>query len=131
MTSSPSTKAWRTILIVIAGLGLLAIFVLPALSRARAYSGPGVQGNLLTLEVAKARWMDEHPGGSEWPTKQDLLPYLTNGTRLISFDQVNRPRNGEIYIINKTGAQVCAYDPKSERPFTVDSNQLQMIQQMK
>jgi hypothetical protein len=124
-------KAWRVILIVVGGLVLLAAVILPALSRARLYSGPGIPGNLLTLEVAKARWVDEHPGGSEWPTKQDLLPYLTNGTRFTSFDQVIRPRNREIYIINKTGAPVSAYDPRSERLFTVDSNRLHLIEQMK
>ena len=124
-------KARRVILVVVAGLLVLAAFILPALSRARVYSGPGVPGNLLTLEVAKARWLDAHPGGSEWPTKQDLLPYLTNGTRFTSFDQVIRPRNREIYIINKTGAPVCAYDPRSEHLFTVDSNRIHLIEQMK
>ena len=124
-------KTWRIVLIPVAGFLVLAAFVLPALTRARAYSGPGVQGNLFTLEVAKARWLDAHPRGSEWPTKNDLLPYLTNGTGFGSFDEVIRPRNREIYIINKIGAPVCAYDPKSERLFTVSSNQLPLIEQMK
>ena len=90
-----------------------------------------MQGNLHTLEVAKARCLDDHPGGSEWPTKQDLLPYLTNGTRYTRFDEVIRPRNREIYIINRTGAPACAYDPRSERLITLNSNIAALIPQMK
>jgi hypothetical protein len=124
-------KAWRISLILIAVFLLLAAFILPALSRARIYSGPGIQGNLFSLEIAKARWLDAHPNGSEWPTKLDLLPYLTNGTHFTSFDQVIRPRSREIYIINRTNAPVCAYDPQSERLFTVSSNKWSIIEQMK
>ncbi len=124
-------KAWRIILIAVVGMLLLAAFIIPALSRGRAYSGPGVQGNLLTLEVAKAKWLDDHPTGGEWPTKHDLLPYLTNGTRFMSFEEVIRPRNREIYIINRTGAPVCAYDPRSERLFTLTSNKMALIPQLK
>ena len=124
-------KRWRVILIVVAGILLLAAFLLPALRRARGYSGPGVQGNLLALELAKARWQDEHPGGAEWPTKRDLLPYLTNGTRFTSFDQVIRPRDREIYIINRTGAPVSAYDPRSERLFTLSSNRVPLMERLK
>lgn len=115
----------------VAGVVLLAVWVGPARSRAKAYSGPGIQGNLWILEVAKARWLDAHAGGSEWPTRQDLLPYLTNGTRYTAFDQVIRPRHREIYIINKTGAPVYAYDPGSERLITASSNHLRLIEQVK
>ena len=102
------------IIVVIAAAGLL---VAAALFQP-AYTGPGIQGNLIRLEVAKARWWDDHKGGVEWPTKKDLLPYLTNGAPWI------HPRHGEIYIINKTGAPVYAYDERTERLSCVTSNDL-------
>lgn len=121
-------KAWRVIIIVAAVLLLAAAFILPALSRARAYSGPGVHGKLVALEVAKARWADTHKSGAEWPTVADVSPYLTNGAA--RFWQV-RPVYKEIYIINKVGAPVYAYDPRTERLYCVSSNDLPLIEQMK
>lgn len=115
----------KTRLVTIIAISLIAfaaIALVRSLSRARMYSGPGLQGNLLKLELAKARWLDEHRDGDEWPGRDDLLPYLTNGTQFTSFDEVIRPRDREIYIINRTGAPVLAYDPRSERLITLHSN---------
>jgi len=122
-------KASRTI-IVAAVLLATGAFILPALSRARVYSGPGVHGNLVALEVAKARWVDAHRGGAEWPTMADVSPYLTNGAA--RFGQV-RPVYREIYIINKVGAPVYAYHPKTGRLYSyrVSSNDLPLIEQLK
>jgi hypothetical protein len=106
-------RAKRVIIIVIivaVGLLVAVALFLPA------YTGPGVQGNLIRLEVAKARWWNDHKGGAEWPTKKDLLPYLPNGAPWIH--AVHR----EIYIINKIGAPVYAYDERTEKLSSVSSN---------
>jgi len=126
-------KKWHVILIIVVlGLVLVAAMILPALSAAKSYSGPGIHGNLMYLEVAKAQWIDAHKGVDAWLTKRDLLPYLTNGTQKTLFEQVIRSTpEREIYIINKTGAPVYAYEPRSERLFCVDSNDWKLIEQMK
>jgi hypothetical protein len=124
-------KRCQVIVIVVAGILLVVTLLLPALSKARHYSGPGIPGNLITLEVAKARWLDEHPDHAEAPTKQDLLSYLTNGTPFTSFDQVIRLRNREIYSINRIGERVSAHYPHSDKLITLDSNELSLINQLK
>ena len=83
-----------------------------------AYTGPGVRGNMIMLEVAKARWIHDHPG-VEWPNNNDLRPYLSHG--------IPRSIHGEIYIINKVGAPVYEYDPKTERLSNLDSNGLDVV----
>lgn len=107
-------------------IAVIGYRVLSALAAAHAYSGPGIQGNLLVLEVAKARWVAAHKGGDEWPTLQEVLPYLTNGMAKFSI----RPVDKEIYIINKVGAPVYAYVPKTERLYSVDTNKWELIKQM-
>jgi hypothetical protein len=109
-------RAKRVVTVVlIAAVGLLvaAIFLQPA------YTGPGLPGNLITLEVAKARWLHDHKGGVEWPTRKDLRPYLTNG--------MPRSVHGEIYIVDKVGEPVYAYDPKTERLASLDSKGLDVV----
>jgi len=113
-------KAKRGIIIVI--IVTAVVLLLSFLSLRPAYTGPGVEGNLIWLEVAKARWQDDHKAGTEWPTKKNLLPYLTKGKPWTSFNQVIHPVHGEIYIINKTGAPVYAYDPRTEMLSSVSSN---------
>lgn len=114
------------------GLLLVAFMVLRGHARAKAYSGPGIRGNLFVLEVAKAQWMEEHKGADAWLTRQDLVPYLTRGTHLTSFEQaIRRTPAMEIYIVNRTGAPVYAYVPGSERLLCVDSNDWKLIVQMK
>lgn len=109
-------KAKRVIfIVVIAAVGLLVgvAFFQPA------YTGPGVRGNLIALEVAKARWLHDHKGGVEWPTKKDLQPYLKGA--------LPRSVHGEIYIVNKAGAPVYSYDPRTERLSTLDSNGVEVL----
>jgi hypothetical protein len=114
------------------GLLLVAAMVVPALFRAKAYTGPGIHGNLVALEVAKSQWMADHKGVDAWLTRQDLLPYLTRHTQWTSFDQaIRRTPAGEIYIVNRTGAPVYAYVPGSERLLCVDSNDWKLVEQMK
>lgn len=114
------------------GLLLVALMVLRARLRAKAYSGPGIRGNLFALEVAKAQWMEEHKGVDAWLTRQDLLPYLTRGTHWTLFEQaIRRTPAREIYIVNRTGAPVYAYVPGSERLLCVDSNDWKLIEEMK
>ena len=97
------------VFMIIAAVGLLvaSALLLPP------YTGPGVRGNLIVLEVAKARWWNDHKSGIEWPTRKDLRPYLTNG--------MPRSIHGEIYIVNKIGAPVYAFDPKTERLSSVST----------
>jgi hypothetical protein len=117
-------KKWHVIVfIVLPGLLLIAALILPSLSH--GYSGPGIHGDLITLEVAKAQWEADHKGVDAWLTKRDMLPYLTRDTHWTSFEQAIRTSRDVVYIINKTGAPVYAYEPKSERLFCVDSNDLQ------
>ncbi|HYG35055.1 MAG TPA: hypothetical protein VEC99_09740 [Clostridia bacterium] len=70
-------------------------------------------GNLIILERAKAQWQRDHQGAKEWPTKQDLLPYLCTDPQRTSFEQVILAKWGEIYILNRIGAPVYAYFPKA------------------
>jgi hypothetical protein len=103
------------IIVVIVTVGLLVAAAFLQL----AYTGPGVRGNLIMLEVAKARWLHDHKGGVEWVTKNDLRTYLTNG--------MPRSVRGEIYIVNKVGEPVYAYDPKTERLVSLDSKGLDVV----
>jgi hypothetical protein len=101
------------VVIVAAGLLLAASMLLPA------YTGPGVRGNLIALEVAKARWLHDHKSSDGWLTKKDLQPYLAAG--------LPHSVHGEIYIVNKVGEPVYAYDPKTERLDSLDSNGLDVV----
>lgn len=124
-------KKWLVIIIiVILGLLVITALILPALST--AYSGPSVYGDLTTVEAAKAQWEQDHKGADVWLTRQDLVPYLTRDTHWTSFEQAIRTSShGVIFIINKTGAPVFAYQPRSEKLFCVDSNYLRFIEQRK
>jgi len=107
---------WHVIAaIVLFGLVVVFAVVLPALSAKISYSGPGVRGNLIALEVAKARWAENHTN-SVWPTMQDIAPYFTNGWSPI------RPVRQEIYIINKVGTPVISYDPRTKATSIVSTN---------
>ena len=115
-------------LILAFGIGSIAYALLSAMSAAHAYSGPGVHGNLVVLEVAKARWAAVHTN-EEWPTMRDISPYFTNGTTW--FGKI-RPVREEIYIINKVGMPVIAYDLRNEKVSTVSSNDyLRILQEDK
>jgi hypothetical protein len=103
------------IVVVIAAAGLLVAVTLFQ----PAYTGPGVRGNLIALEVAKARWLHDHKSGDEWLTKKDVQPYLAAG--------MPHSVHGEIYIVNKVGAPVYAYDPKTEKLASLDSNGLEVV----
>jgi hypothetical protein len=100
------------VVIVVAGLLAAGLFQ-------PAYTGPGVRGNLIALEVAKARWLHDHKSSDEWPTKKDLQPYLTAG--------IPHSVHGEIYIVNKLGEPVYAFNPKTERLSSLDSNGLNVV----
>jgi hypothetical protein len=108
-------RAKRVIIVVISAIGLL---VAAALLQP-PYSGPGIRGNLIALEVAKVRWLHNRESSDEWPTKSDLRPYLRGG--------VPRSVRGEIYIVNKVGAPVYAYDPRTERLISLDSNGMNVV----
>lgn len=109
-------RAKRNIIIVL----VLAVGLLMGIAfQQPAYTGPGVRGNLIAFEVAKARWSHDHKSGDEWPTKSDLRPYLRGS--------VPRSIHGEIYIVNKVGAPVYAYDPNTEKLSSLDSNGLQVV----
>ena len=122
-------KKGRVIALSVLGftIAFVTLQVLKSLTRAHAYSGPGIHGNLMMLEVAKARWADAHKG-EDWPRMQAVLPYLTNGST--KWGGI-RPVRDEIYILNKIEAPVSAYDPRSERLYTVASNDLPRIELMK
>jgi len=109
-------RARRVIVVVV--IAVAGLLVAGALFQP-AYTGPGVRGNLIALEVAKARWLRDHKTGDEWPTKRDLKPYLPNG----------RPHSvhGEIYIVNKVGEPVYAYDTGTERLSSLDANGLEAV----
>lgn len=122
-------KLWHAIIVLVGAILLVAIFNPTAFRRARAYRRPGIQENLFALEVAKARWAAAHKGGGEWPTMKEVLPYLTNGSTI--FGGGIHPRNQEIYIVNKVGAPVYAYDPVTEKLLSLRSNLWPLIEQMK
>ncbi len=86
---------------------LAAIVVLPALKRAKAYSGPGIFGNLRSIHMAKDAWLAAG-NTNEWPTAADLFG-ASDGRAL---NQIMRPKYGELYFINRTGAPPFAYVPK-------------------
>jgi hypothetical protein len=123
-------KANRVIGCLAIGLviAIIGYWVLSSLAAAHKYSGPGIHGNLMTLEIAKARWIDTHKGGKEWPTMNEVLPYLTNGPSKFGYV---KPVRGEIYIINKVGERVYAYDPKSEILYSVSAEDFSRIEELK
>ena len=102
------------VVVVIAVVGLLVVA-----SITPAYRGPGVRGNLIALEVAKARWLHDHKTGNEWPTKRDLKPYMASGAP--------HSVHGEIYIVNKVGEPVYAYDTDTERLSSLDASGLEVV----
>jgi hypothetical protein len=108
-------------------------YLIKSQERAKAFSGPGIRGNLFQLEEAKAQWYAGHKNGTEWPTRNDLLPYLTSSPKIHSIDEVINPRGTEIYIINKIGSPVLAYYPQNhERIYggqliCLNSNDLKLI----
>jgi len=83
----------------------VAMFVLRGLAKARVYSGPGIYGNLRSIQLAKDQWLaDGHT--NEWPTAADLFP---GSPRRITLSETLRPVHGEIYFINHTGAPPFAF----------------------
>jgi len=118
----------RQVIAVVVTLLVVAFVIVRERARAHQYSGPGIQGNLLALEVAKARWTDAHKGTNDSPKMIDIVPYLTNGG--YQFGAIH-PRYKEIYIVNKVGQPVLAYDPRDDQVYTLSSNQLDMVEEMK
>lgn len=121
-------KEWICIVILTAILLLATIRFWPNhRDHARIYSGPGIAGNLFDLERIKECWEFDHPGGNAWPTWQDLSPYVgaTNFHMIPVYD--------EIYLINRTGAPVFAYFPKTAWGFhegettSLDEEDLQRV----
>ena len=106
----------KRLLIVIISIGLLAVLialVLPNLTRARAYSGPGVFGNLEYLQRMKNTWqLDNTNHAKEWPMADDIFADLAPDKPL---EKILRPKYGEIYIINRTGEPPCVYFPPTAR----------------
>jgi len=96
-------------MVVLALLVLLAAAVLPYFARAKAYSGPGVYGNLRNLQLAKDQWLADG-NTNEWPSAEDLGFVSVPGR---TFQEGMRPRYGEVYFINRTGASPFAYFPKA------------------
>jgi hypothetical protein len=94
---------------ILALLVLLAAAVLGYFARAKAYSGPGVHGNLRSLQLAKDQWLADG-NTKEWPTAADLFPASPSAK---TFQEIMRPRYGELYFINRTGAPPFAYFPKA------------------
>src|SRR4051812_36569196 len=101
----------KSLIIVVAIIAALCIgffLVLPMFARAKAHSGPGLSGNLRSIQLAKEQWeADGHT--HEWPTAEDLFPDSTRG---ISLNEMFLGRHGELYFINRTGAPPFAYLPK-------------------
>jgi hypothetical protein len=112
--------------ILAVGIGSIAYAFISAWSERIAYSGPGVDGNLVVLEVAKTRWAAAHTN-EDWPTMRDVLPYFTNG--MTSFGSI-RPVSREIYIINKVGTPVISYDSRNDRVSFANSNDYSHIHQI-
>ena len=105
-----STKSLVIVLAIIAALCIGCFLILPMLTKAKAYSGPGLSGNLRSLQLAKEEWQaDGHT--NEWPTAEDLFPASARGR---SLNQILRSRHGELYFINRTGAPSFAYVPKAD-----------------
>src|SRR3954469_730130 len=103
-----SMKSLVIVLAIIAALCIGFFVILPMFAKAKAYSGPGVSGNLRSLELAKKEWeADGHT--NEWPTAEDLFP----GARGRSLNEILHSRSGELYFINRTGAPPFAYLPKA------------------
>jgi hypothetical protein len=94
-------------ILVMAVLAVAAV-VLPSFARAKVYGGPGLTGNLRLILLAKEMWIADGKT-NEWPSAEDL-GFAAAGK---SFQQVTRPRYGEIYFINSTGAPPFAYFPKT------------------
>ncbi len=109
-------KRSHIIVAIIAVAGLTAVAVFPWLARAKAYSGPGIYGNLRSLQLAKDLWLADG-NTNEWPTEQDLFgSWWTNKTFTSAgktFNERMRPKYGELYFINRTGAPPFAYFPKA------------------
>jgi hypothetical protein len=102
-------KRWLIIMAVLALAGVAVVALMPAVSRAKVHSGPGIYGNLRIVQLAKEQWMaDGHT--NEWPTVKDLFPDASPGKTV---QDVVRPRSGELYFINRTGAPPFAYIPKA------------------
>lgn len=91
---------------------LVAALILPALQRAKAYSGPGVSGNLWYIAALKTAYQEEHT--NEWPSHTGLVEGWAGHN---SINEMLRPRYDEIYIINRTGAPPLAYFPKTSRQY--------------
>ena len=107
-------KRWRLIIAVLAFAGLVVLAVLPYFAKAKAYSGPGIYGNVYHIQKSKEEWLaDRHT--NQWPTAKDLFPGLSPEKTL---QDLMRPRRGEIYFINQTGAPPFAYVPKARGQYS-------------
>jgi hypothetical protein len=107
----------KRLLIILAVLVMVASFVcvvLPYFARAKVYSGPGIYGNLRYIQLAKDQWVGAG-NTNEWPTAENLFPRSSPAK---SFQEIVRPRYGELYFINRTGAPPFAYFPKAARQYS-------------
>lgn len=102
-------KRWFMVIAILVLIVALGSVVLPFFARAKAYSGPGVMGNLRGLQLAKDQCLADG-NTNEWPSHKDLGFVLSPGR---TFQEVLRPKYGEVYFINRTGASPFAYFPKA------------------
>ena len=96
-------------IIALLGLAFLAVLLaLPFFAKAKIHNGPGIYGNLRWIQLAKDEWLADG-NTNEWPTAKDLFSSSPGRT----FSDIIRPRYGELYFINRTGAPPFAYIPKA------------------
>ena len=124
-------RRWVIVVAVLVIANLITVVVLPFSSRAKAYSGPGIYGNLRYIQLAKEQWMaDGHT--NEWPTSKDLFP---SSSPRKAFKDVMRPKYGEVYFINRINAPPFAYIPKAGGQYKggemliLESNGLAVVRQ--
>jgi hypothetical protein len=102
----------KRVAIFLTALAFAALLILLSISKTRGRSGPGIGGNLHSLQLAKDTWLaDGH--SNEWPTLEDLAPYWT-GVKLLN-DKYRY--HGEVYFVNRTGAPPFAYVPEADGPY--------------
>ncbi len=107
----------KRLVIAIAGIVIIALgvcIILPGLKRAKAYSGPGIAGNLRSIQLAKESSQADG-NTNEWPSVDDIFPGEWSRGR--SLNETLRHKHGELYFINRTGTPPFAYIPKTNGPY--------------
>jgi hypothetical protein len=114
------------ITVVAAILGLAALFLVNLYRPARTNDARiSIFNNLRRLDSAKKQWASEQkaPPGS-WPTKHDILLYLTPDPDQ-GFDKAVPSRLGEIYVLNRTDRPVAVFFPKDTRDLLIPANEFE------